>query len=510
MAQNTNQPRPALLRARTRTGQSLSLRQQLAFALYAWTFGSFWLWAITGAAMTRFSQALGLPEWGFGVLATLPFAGTLLQVPAGYLIEKFGKRKQAFLWLCGIGRLMWVVTAMIPWLLPGAQDWWWPTMLLLIFFSWALMQASGPAWMNWMSDVIPRRIRGRYFGVRNQIGQPIGLLTTLGIGYALNQASLVQDTHPDIMIKVTSAILGVAGFVGFLDILCFRFVDDPVKHHEPSPHGLMQMMLKPMKDKAFQRFLVFNFILMLAIGWVGQYIWLYLFDVLGWSDMKANVLLLGVPLILRTVSFVIWGKLIDRLGKKPVMLIVGCLSMADTIGWLVIGGGENQLGHIGIVYVVAGYLLVLVSHTAWPGMELANFNFILDMSGGGRGKDRAGGAAYVAVNSIAVGLGGVLSGLLGALVAGRLSDWRQPLPVMDIELTYHGVLLIGMAALKGVALFWLMGLHEPRAVGTRDAIRYMTTSLYSNVRQAVLMPTRMVGHAARWSYKITPTKTRRK
>ena len=211
MARHSTQPKPALLRTRTNTGQSLSLRQQLGFALYAWTFGSVWLWSITGAAMTRFSKEMGLPEYGFGVLATLPFFGTLLQVPASYLVEKFGRRKQAFLWLAGIGRFMWTVTAMIPWLLPEARAWWWPTMLLSLLISWSLMQASGPAWMNWMSDVIPRKIRGRYFGVRNLIGQPIGLVTTLCIGFALDMVANVQGTYPDMMIKVTSAILGVAG-----------------------------------------------------------------------------------------------------------------------------------------------------------------------------------------------------------------------------------------------------------------------------------------------------------
>lgn len=472
----------------------------MAFAMYAWVFGSFWLWSITGAAMTRFSQAMGLPEWGFGVLATLPFAGTLLQVPTSYFIEKFGRRKLAFICLAGTGRFLWVVTATIPWFLPNARDWWWPTMLLTIFMSWSMLQASGPAWMNWMSDLIPRQIRGRYFGLRNQIAQPIGLLTTLGIGYALDQASGVQSQHPDIMLKVTSAILGVAGFMGVLDILCFRFVDDPAGHHQPSPHGLLHMMTRPLKEKEFRRFLIFNFILMLAIGCIGQYIWLYLFDVLHWSDMRANIMLVGVPLILRTLSFSMWGKLIDRLGKKPVMLTVICLSMADTIGWLTVGAG----------HVVAGYALVLVSFTAWPGMELANFNFILNLSGGGRGKDRAGGMSYVAVNSIAVGLGGVMSGLVGGFVAGRLKGWHGALPVVNVGLTYHGVLLIGMATLKGVALIWLLGLHEPKAVGTRDAIRYMTTSLYSNVRQAALMPTRVVGQAARWSYKITPRPGRRR
>lgn len=499
MARHPNQPKPALLRARTRTGGSLSLRQQLKFVLYAWTFGSVWLWSITGAAMTQFSREMGLPEYGFGILATLPFVGTLLQVPASYLLEKYGRRKLAFLWLAGLGRMMWTVTAMIPWLLPEARAWWWPAMLVSLLISWSFMQASAPAWMNWMSDVIPRQIRGRYFGVRNLIGQPIGLVTTLGIGYVMDQAAMVQGIHPDLMLKITSAILGVAGLMGTLDILCHRFVDDPANEVEPNTDSLVRMMLRPLKDREFRRFLAFNFTLTLAIGCIGQYIWLYALDIVGWSYWWSNIMLIGIPLCVRTLSFFVWGRLIDRLGKKPVMMITCALSVCDSIGWLLIGPD----------HFVLGYLLVLVTVFAWPGMEVANFNFILNMAGGGRDKDRAGGTSYVAVTAIAVGLGGVFSGLLGALAAKTLGGWSRELPVLDIHLTYHSVLLIGMGVLKLASLFWLLGLHEPKAVGTRDAIRYMTTSTYSNVRQAVLMPSRMVGQIARWSYRITP-RTRRK
>ncbi len=500
MPRSHNQPVPSLIKVRTRTGDALALRQQLAFVTFAWVFGSIWLWSITGAAMTRFAREMGVPDYGFGVLAALPFIGTLLQVPASYWLERYGRRKTVFLWTAGIGRLMWTATAMIPWLLPNARGWWWPTMALSLLISWSCAQASAPAWLNWMSDVIPRQIRGRYFGVRNQIGQPIGLLTTLGIGYALDQAAAVQSTRPDIMLKVTSAILGIAGLAGMLDILLFRFVEDPEKHRTPTTEGLMTMMLRPLRDPQFRWYLAFNFTLMLGIGCIGQYIWLYMFDVVGWSNQFANLMLIAIPLLIRMFSFTVWGKLIDRLGKKPVILIVGAVSIADSIGWLLVGPDRFLLG----------YALVLIAVFVWPGMELANFNFILGMSGGGRGRDRSGGVAHVAVNSIATAAGGILSGLLAAAVAKALTDWRYAVPGTEVSLTYHGLLLLAAGAMKLISLLFVLRLEEPKAVATRDAIRYMTTSLYSNVRQAVLMPTRVVGQVIRWSYKLNPLPKRHK
>lgn len=475
-----------------------TLRRQLAVVTLAWVFGSYWLWTISGAAMTQFARSLSMPDYGFGILGALPFLGTLLQVPASYALERFGQRKAVYLVTATLGRLMWTVAALLPWMLPNAEAWWWPAMLLSLLIAWSAAHAGVPAWMNWMSDLIPRRVRGRYFAVRNLIGQPIGLIVTLGVGYVLDQAELVQATRPDIMLKVTSAVLGIAGLVGTFDILCFRFIPDPRPPRPEKPDGFLRLLHAPLRDANFRKYLAFNFVFMLGIGFIGQYIWLYVFDVVAWSNWKANLLLIAVPLALRMGTYPMWGRLIDRLGKKPVLLVTGAVTVFGATGWLIITPERFWLG----------YSLVVLTVMAWPGMEIANFNFILDMAGTrrdrapGGGHTAAAGSAYVAVNSIGVAVAGVISGLMGSVVATTLHDLAQPLPWLGIVLTYHGVLFIVSTLLRAASLVWAVGLIEPEATGTRDAIRYMTGSFYSNVRQAVLMPTRVVGRVARWSYRI--------
>ena len=43
------------------------------------------------------------------------------------------------------------------------------------------------------------------------------------------------------------------------------------------------------------------------------------------------ILLIAVPLLVRMLSFSIWGRLVDRLGKKPVMIIVGTSALSSPI-----------------------------------------------------------------------------------------------------------------------------------------------------------------------------------
>lgn len=477
---------------RHRHGRPSDLRGQLRLILIAWLFGSYWLWTISGAAMTQFARSLGTPDYGFGLLATLPFLGTLMQLPATWFQSRFGHRKQIFLITAVVGRFMWVVAAMIPWILPGARAWWWLAMIGSLLISWLLMQASGPSWMNWMSDVIPKRIRGRFFARRNLLGQPIGVLLALAIGYILDLVMAVEGERPDIMLKATSAVIAVGGLMGVLDILCFRGVHDPKADAPPKPIRLHVILREPLRHREFRLFLGYTFTLTLALGFIGQYLWLYLFDVLHWSNGKANLLLVCVPLLALMIGYRVWGRVIDHLGKKPVILITGAIVTVGALGWLVITPER----------LWPGYALILIVTMAWPGMELANFNFILDLAGSSSKDNPQAGTAYVTINAIVVAIAGVLSGLLAALIAELLQDLSVALPVFGIVLTYHGVLFLISTALRGLSLLWVIGLHEPEAAPTRDAIRYMTASLYSNVRQALFMPTRVVGRVRRWTYRI--------
>jgi len=103
----------------------------------AWMFGSAWLYITTGAALTKYARSLGLPPFWFGVLAAVPFAGALFQLPASFAMARHGHRKGLMLTSGVVHRLLWVAVAAVPWVLPGA--WWWPGLLVLV----ALSSVSG-------------------------------------------------------------------------------------------------------------------------------------------------------------------------------------------------------------------------------------------------------------------------------------------------------------------------------------------------------------------------------
>lgn len=516
-------PPPAPAGAVGDESRTQRIKRELRVITYAWIFGSLWLWTINGATMTRFAKSLATPDWAFGVMAALPFAGTLFQLPASYILERYGHRRTVFLWLATIHRLVWVAVAAIPWIFPDIGPLRWHAMIALLLVGWATGSATGPAWMSWMADVIPRRIRGRYFGIRNRIGQFMGVLTTFGIGLVLNSAEQHELLHPGTMLKITSAILALAGLFGALDIQAFSRVRDDY-HHKPQPgEHWFASLHDALANPHFRWYLGFNFTITLGTAYVGQYVWLYALNHIGMSSMQANLLIIAFPLLVMMTSYPIWGRLMDRLGKKPVLIIASSCVVCGSIGWVFLGKDvavnadwavliRNAAAGDPIPFLKAligwdwgwqsrlAYILLLTTTFAWPGVEVSNFNMMLEMIGT-RGTQR-GSTIYVAINSVAVAAGGIISGLFAAWLTKILTvEFLLPLPWLGIVLTYHGVLFLVAALLRLGAVGMAFKLHEPRAIATREAVQYMTEHLYSNVREAVLLPTRVIGRVARWSYK---------
>ena len=178
-----------------------------------------------------------------------------------------------------------------------------------------------------------------------------------------------------------------------------------------------------------------------------------------------------------------------RWGCRPTLVIAGLGIVPGAAIWILVTREHWWVGYIAVLLAVA----------AWPGVELANFNILLRMSASGSGGRQ--GSAYVAVSSVVTAAAGVASGLFGGAVAKLLGPWQGSL--FGWPLTYHGVLFLVSAGLRGLALLWLIGLREAEAYSTQAAVRYMAVNIYSNVQQAFFMPVRRLVRLGRLAYDLS-------
>jgi MFS family permease len=383
-------------------------------------------------------------------------------------------------------RVLWLVIAAIPWVLPrGAQP---VGLVSLMIVSAVLNHITAPAWFSWMVDLVPVRIRGRYFSRRTQAGQIVGLTLAVAAGFMLDWA---EQRSGLALSRMVAVLLAVAAVAGLMDILAFIRVPDA---EPPAPRpsvGWRELLREPLANRSFRYYLAFTATLTFSCGYVGQFCWLYMLDVCRVTNMQATLALLTGPQLVALFGIPFWGRMVDRLGCKPVATIACTCVIHGAAVWVLIRPGHWFPGYVG----------VLVAAFAWSGLELAMYNILLGLVSGTRGAART--TADVAINSVVVATAGTLSGLFGGLVASRLSQWQGHL--FGLPLTYHGILFLLAAVFRALALFWLRGIEEPRASSAQAALRHMANDMYANLQETAVAPVRLMGH---WTRKLTPSRWR--
>ena len=466
-----------------------ALRKSLAFVTVAWIFGSVWSTAISGAPLTIFAKTLGASRFEFGLLSALPFIASLASMPASWLTERTGARKRMFLLGNYVQRALWFPIALIPfWIINGngasSSGTAMAVFLSGVFLMYVAGQVGGPAWTSWMADLVPDRLRGKYFSRRRQWGIVTAIPAAIFAGWFLDRLGSNAAPHEGVEVLRWCAILFCCAAVfGLADIALFEPVPDIHKAPQPSV-PLFGVLKQPLRDKEFLWFGGFIATLTFAISFMGQFVTLYCIERVGVTNLGTQMMLLVAPMVAQLIVLPVWGHAADRMGKKPI-LILGALGLVPVgLGWCLMTSGTVWLG----------YLLSALGAAFWTAVEVANLNLVLEFSGGSEDADpdKRGGSGYVAVNSVIINVAGCLGGLTAGVLAQWLSTWHYETGFALIpQLTFYEILFAISAFLRLAAVvIFLPHIHEHGARGTREALRFMSANIYNNLFNAVLQPLR--------------------
>jgi len=457
-----------------------ALRWSLRRITLAWAIGVVWLTAVNGPHFGKFTRMAGFTDLTLGILAALAYVGGFIQPIAGIFIERTGLTKYLFIRFALIHRVLWLPLGVLLLVVPTPSLLGAVIVLLLVGASWLADGVAHPAWLTWMGWLIPPRIRGRYMGHRRMLTTFVGVVAAVVIGAVvwLTEIDGAPTTAADqpALAMALSAFLIVGGICGIIDILLFRRIPEvlsPTGPPDPRPvrrrplSAVRHLLIDPMGDSFFRSYVLFRTTLMFAQAIPLLYFSWNMFENLKMNALHANILFMVVtPLIWMAVARPI-GRAIDRVGRRPVLMLGAAGTVFSIMPWLFIYPGMPP-----VAFYVLTFLPALIGSVAWGAVLQAQHIIALGF-GDGEGRSR-----YLAAAGFYVSLGGILGGLAGGALTSSLSFLQSdPIFVGPFLLNNWHAAFAASMILRGTSVLFLIRMRDPGSRPARLAARQLAATL---------------------------------
>jgi MFS family permease len=382
-----------------------------------------------GILLSNFLVELDASPAIFGLLASIPMLANLTQPLGAYLSEQTTSRRLFSQRIYGISRLLWLIVVigifLASWELITSQQLTFLT-LLIACISHLCGSLGSASWMSWLAAIVPRKLRGRYFSLRNSAASLTNLLCIPIGGFAVSY--LFGGS-----IQGYGLVLCVGILCGLVSLGCQYFKIDvnpqlintdrgeiapnnqnitsqqslPEQSPIQSARFLGLINYNNVHKSNFWVFLLYFSLWMLSFHLCDPFVNLYLLKTLninvGWvtiySSLEAGANLLMVLL---------WGKLADQIGNRLILICVGIIVAITPLLWFAIGNSDLDIWlWIPIVHIFMG--------GTRAGIDLCNNNMQIAIT------PARNQSIYFA---IAAAIGGVM-GALGTSIGGFIAQSPQ-------------------------------------------------------------------------------------
>jgi MFS family permease len=360
----------------------------------------------------------------------LPQIAQLFHVPAAWTTARLGHRRAA-IWLVGASRQMFWPLVALPFLPLTAQARR-GALVAALALAGVLAVLGNNAWVVWMSELVPRRLRGRYFGRRT-------MWCLLGAACASSAAGLLLDwaRRHGWVDQALAGLALLACLAGWGTVLLMRRQHDPVGAGEPAPIDL-RALVRPLEDLRVRPLLIYQAVWNLAVGVAGSFFGLFMLRHLGIGF--ALLALHGtVTNLSRMLVAPLWGRLIDRAGVRRVLVLCSFGIAAVPLVWLL--PTPSRLWPLAVDALLAGAL--------WSGHGIASFTLPFDLT------PRDGRPAYLAVLATVGGL----AFSVGTLLGGTLAQTLPPIALLGRPVADLQVLFVISALLRFAGARVALGIH---------------------------------------------------
>ncbi|RKX65152.1 MFS transporter [candidate division TA06 bacterium] len=449
-----------------------AVREMMRYSILEGAFAQIFL-VLSGPGsvfITKFAIMLGATPIDFGILTSIGRLSDVFQLFGMAITKHFKSRKAVVLPLASIGRGLVIVMALIPLLIHDSKYAVY-AFLLIFFFSASLQSISANAWIAWISDMIPVRIRGRFFSRRNQYLIVIGTIVAFLASFYVDIFDNPSGTFARFVLKMFSAlyhipslsmpfvflILFVASTV--LGLIGVRFLSmQPENRNDFAKQNLGKMFKEAFKDKNFRKFLIYNFWWMFAIGIASPFWQPFMIKKLGMS--LASIQIYGlISTLFSLISLRYWGEFVDRFGNKTAMKFAIILGGINPMVWVFVKPSS--------AYII--YFEAAMSGIMWSGVGVIAMNFVLSIAPKGREQIYSG--VLAAFSGIAITITAMLSGIL----------YPKPLTIGVLHFEPEQILFAITGVARWSAIIPLMFIREYNARPMGEAVSYLKFIIFSKM-----------------------------
>ncbi len=207
--------------------------------------------------------------------------------------------------------------------------------IISLTLSFSVANTSSSGWYAWMSDLIPENIRASFFGRRVAVTKAVSMVWFFLV-------MLFLDIFSSHVLTVFTVVFIIAALGGVIDIVLHVFIPEK-KNFEPREPIKFNSFIEPLKNENFRRFFLSFMLYMLSNNILAPFLGPYLTgkDTIGAPNIWLGLLVINTQLAtIATMSQ--WGIIMDRFGRKPVVLL-GSLSYLAGIGWFLLTSSNYAL-----------------------------------------------------------------------------------------------------------------------------------------------------------------------
>jgi MFS family permease len=332
--------------------------------------------------------------------------------------------------------LMFVPILLVPFIFRSSQVWW---LIAFVTFATVADAITNPPWGSMMADLVPIRLRGRYFSSRGRIAGIIALVFSFVAGGVLQ----LLTNNPFIGFAILFG--GAAAF----RLLSFYFLSqmyEPEEQENGETDRSLLHIVGHVGSTNLGKFTIYVALLSLVTNIASPFFSVYMLRDLHFSYAVFTIVVASTS-VASLLFVTLWGKRADLAGNIKVIRITSVLIPFVPLVWLV---SHN------VIYLVFAQIF---SGFAWSGFNLAAGNFVYDAS------ETQNRTKHIAVfNALTF-----LASFLGALIGGYLA------PHLPVLLGFN---LLSLFALSGilrgvVAIFFVRQVTEVRRVPDINLSRFL-------------------------------------